>query len=86
MSENDQMRTLLIAVICTLILSLKVNQTSAQNVNTDCEKLRSAISDLIETFGSRYLKGSDYLNRLQNIESRLQNGDTHVKQEFETLR
>ena len=86
MSENKQMRTLLIAVICTSILCLKVNQTSAQNVNTDCEKLRSAISDLIETFGSRYLKGSDYLNRLQNIESRLQNGDTHVKQEFETLR
>ena len=34
----------------------------------DFESLRLAVTDLIDTFGSRYPKGQEYLQRLKNLE------------------
>ena len=80
------MRKLLLTITCVSLLCLKVGQTAAQDVTTDCSKLHDAISDLVETFGSRYPKGPNYLDRLRRVEGRLRHGDTAAVRELETLR
>ncbi|MCD6394451.1 MAG: hypothetical protein J7M40_13195, partial [Planctomycetes bacterium] len=67
-------------------LSLERCQAEVQDAASDSGKLRSAVSDLIETFGDRYPNGYDYLDRLRGIEGRPGQGEAYAKHQLETLR
>ena len=86
MNEQQKIRKYIIVTILVFFLSPAANQIDAQGAATDCVKLRNAITDLIETFGSRYSKGSDYLDRWRKIEDRIQQGDPAASRALETLR
>ena len=60
MNEQQQICKYITVTIFAFFLSLAANQVAAQGAATDCVKLRDAITDLIETFGSRYTGGADY--------------------------
>jgi len=67
----------------TLIFSHEV-QGETVEVNTP-ESLRLAIEDLIETFGAKYPKGTEYLKRLEEIETRLTPNDKTAQADLESL-
>ncbi len=50
------------------------------------EKLRLAIEDLAETFGAKYPQATAYLERLDEIESKLSDSDSAAREELESLR
>ncbi len=68
------------------LASLERCQAEARGAASDSTKLRRAVTDLIETFGDRYINGYDYLERLRRIEDRLGQGETSAKHRLETLR
>jgi formylglycine-generating enzyme required for sulfatase activity len=62
------------------------DRLAAQEPVPEPGKLRSAVTDLIETFGERYPDGPEILERLRRIELRLAEGNAVARRELEHLR
>jgi len=80
------MRTRLILgfLLGTLIASCSVAmaETPAEN----CEKLRHAIVDIMESYGSQYAHGATYIQRLDQLAPKIKQGDPQAARQLEALR
>mgnify|MGYP006288177643 CR=1 FL=1 len=61
----------LVAVREVYYKACALEETLARGQNLNLEAVRLAIQDLIDTFGSRYPKGKEYLERLDALQKRL---------------
>jgi formylglycine-generating enzyme required for sulfatase activity len=57
-----------------------------KSAETECAKLRAAITDLVETFQDRYPRGSAYLKRLDEIEAKVKDRHPEAAGELDQLR
>lgn len=79
---TNRLKLGLLSGILIASFSIACAETPAEN----CDKLRRAIVDIMETYGSRYPDGATYIHRLDELAPKVKRRNRQAAQQLEQLR